>query len=59
MKRNYYPNQNAIFEGRFYTTSIFDQKAENFAASVRKYKISLIDGKKLKKIFFEVGFPLQ
>jgi len=59
VKDSLYSNLTAPIEGRFYTTSNFDQMAKDLALSVRKFTVKLINGKKLKRLFAESGlkFP--
>lgn len=59
VKSHFYWKMAARIEGRFYTTSNFDEKAERLASSVKKFTIKLVNGDRLRKIFAENGlkFP--
>ena len=54
----FYRNEYAAFEGRYYTTSVFDESAKRFAGSVKKFQITLVDGKKLDEVFAQSGVRL-
>ncbi len=59
VKNHFYQKMTANIEGRFCTTSNFDEKAERFASSVKKFTIKLVDGDRLREMFAENGlkFP--